>query len=258
MNKKTGALRGATGTDLASLTSILRDRNHRYGDKLINRDIVDIVDILAFIADGRIDMALYFEPDKARSLGDATREVMLYETICANCHGADGHLIASMESLGDFARDHFQETLHKMFNGHPAERMPPFRFIDARRVGDLFAYIRILPAKNLAASIVRGGRLYDHWLKETGGEAPTYRHPAYPKEMPQATSPITNWRCKECHGWDYMGRDGQYGKGPHRTGIKGIRALAGGDPQSVVYLLTDANHRYLSTRWSTGPSNIKI
>jgi hypothetical protein len=110
MNKKTGALRGATGTDLASLTSILRDRNHRYGDKLINRDIVDI---LAFIADGRIDMALYFEPDKARSLGDATREVMLYETICANCHGADGHLIASMESLGDFARDHFQETLQR-------------------------------------------------------------------------------------------------------------------------------------------------
>lgn len=28
------------------------------------------------------------------------------------------------------------------------------------------------------------------------------------------------------HGWDYMGKDGVYGKGGHFTGIKGIQGAA--------------------------------
>ncbi|MFQ5415019.1 MAG: c-type cytochrome, partial [Phycisphaerae bacterium] len=31
------------------------------------------------------------------------------------------------------------------------------------------------------------------------------------------------WRCKECHGWDYLGDVGQYGPGsPHHTGFGGV------------------------------------
>ena len=52
------------------------------------------------------------------------------------------------------------------------------------------------------------------------------------------------WRCKECHGWDYRGRDGAYGKGGHYTGIKGIQAHAGGSPETVFAILKDANHQY--------------
>jgi hypothetical protein len=70
-----------------------------------------------------------------------------------------------------------------------------------------------------SASIARGGRLYDHWQKETDAWPPISRHPAYPKEASKAAVPAVNWRCKEYHGWDYKGVDGVYGKEPHRTGI---------------------------------------
>ncbi|HIC90212.1 MAG TPA: hypothetical protein EYP04_12535, partial [Anaerolineae bacterium] len=30
------------------------------------------------------------------------------------------------------------------------------------------------------------------------------------------------WRCKECHGWDYLGKDGAHGSGSHMTGFAGV------------------------------------
>jgi len=45
-------------------------------------------------------------------------------------------------------------------------------------------------------------------------------HPLYPDVGEKSGS--TTWRCKECHGWDYMGVDGAYGSGSHFTGIEGI------------------------------------
>jgi len=241
----TGALGDKQGDDPDALGFILLDANHRYEAKLSRRDLGDLA---AFIAGGRIDMDPYIAPGATRALGDATREAALYATVCANCHGTDGHRITTMAQLGVFARRAPHEALHKILNGHPAERMPPLRFLDTARLGDMLAYIQTLPAQNLLASIARGGRLYDNWQKETGSAAPASRHPAYPKDAAMAADPSTNWRCKECHGWDYKGRDGVYGTGRHRTGIKGIQALAGADPQAVVELLMDANHLYHGAR----------
>ena len=66
-------------------------------------------------------------------------------------------------------------------------------------------------------------------------KAPEQSHPLYPADGEYAAKPKANWRCKECHGWDYKGRDGAYAKGSHYTGIKGIRQWAGGDddPTSI-------------------------
>jgi len=87
-----------------------------------------------------------------------------------------------------------------------------------------------------------GGRLYDNWMELVGRGAPRGEHPAYPATG-KAKGPNT-WRCKECHGWDYNGRDGAYGdtSSSHYTGIKGIRAYAGGDPREVVGILRDETH----------------
>ena len=252
--QETGALSGKEGTDPASLAAILADKNHLYGDKLPQRELTDLA---AFIADGLIDMTPYIAPSSKRSLGDAKREGALYATICANCHGADGHRITTILPLGTFARRNPREALHKILNGHPAERMPPLRFLKTKRLNDLLALTQTLPAKDLSASIIRGGRLYDHWQKETGSQAPTARHPAYPRQAAQATAPQTNWRCKECHGWDYKGRDGAYAQGPHRTGIKGIRAWAGREPRAVIEVLMDTNHRYHGAQWFKAPLDLQ-
>jgi len=111
------------------------------------------------------------------------------------------------------------------------------------------------------ASIARGGRLYDKWFKESkdghlpftakavGGDGGNLKellagrvHPAYPKEGSQAGKDGSDWRCKECHGWDYKGANGAYSAGEHRTGIKGIRSAAGKSEAEIVKILQDDTH----------------
>ena len=60
-------------------------------------------------------------------------------------------------------------------------------------------------------AISRGGQLYDKWWEVIEAEEPKTTHPAYPAKGEKKGS--ATWRCKECHGWDYKGVDGAYGKG---------------------------------------------
>ena len=99
-------------------------------------------------------------------------------------------------------------------------------------------------ANEVESSMMRGGLLYDKWYKVIGERAPGEKHPLYPDDGKYASKPGTTWRCKECHGWDYKGKDGAYAKGKHYTGIKGIRGMEGGDPAAVVALLKDDKHGF--------------
>ena len=87
-----------------------------------------------------------------------------------------------------------------------------------------------------------GGQLYDKWWAVIEADEPQSTHPAYPADGKKTGS--TTWRCKECHGWDYKGVDGAYSKGSHRTGIKGLRGMAGVDPERIHDILTDETHGY--------------
>ncbi len=91
-------------------------------------------------------------------------------------------------------------------------------------------------------AIGRGGQLYDNWMAVTLSTLPAKTHPAYPatgKKKGAAT-----WRCKECHGWDTLGRDGAYATGSHKTGIKGLRRVIGMEPDKIVPLFMDPPHAY--------------
>lgn len=88
----------------------------------------------------------------------------------------------------------------------------------------------------------RGGQLYDKWWVVLGREPPKETHPAYPDTGKKSGS--STYRCKECHGWDYRGVDGAYGKGSHYSGIKGIRAMVGADPKGIAKALRAAPHGY--------------
>ncbi len=93
-----------------------------------------------------------------------------------------------------------------------------------------------------AYAISRGGQLYDKWWAVTKAPKPESTHPAYPAAGQYKDD--ATWRCKECHGWDYKGADGAYGKGKHVTGIKGISGAAGGDPGAIAAMLRAAPHGY--------------
>lgn len=70
---------------------------------------------------------------------------------------------------------------------------------------------------------VMGGLLYDKWWTVNGADEPDDTNPTYPVETnPNMRTGSQTWRCKECHGWDYLGVDGFYGSGSHFTGIIGV------------------------------------
>ncbi len=73
-------------------------------------------------------------------------------------------------------------------------------------------------------SVARGGLLYDKWWKVTDGASePTNNQALWALQTTNTLKGSDTWRCKECHGWDYRGKDGAYSKGSHYTGFPGVR-----------------------------------
>ena len=88
-----------------------------------------------------------------------------------------------------------------------------------------------------------GGRIYDKWYEAVSApQLPTRNHSSYPEGGKLGGA--ETWRCKECHGWDYKGKDGAYGSGIHYSGIPGLRKLAGTDPDKILQILTDKTHGF--------------
>ncbi len=95
-------------------------------------------------------------------------------------------------------------------------------------------------------TLAAGGRIYDTWWDALDRKRPRETNPAYPSTGKRSGS--NTWRCVECHGWDYKGKDGVYGKdqpmGDRHTGIKGIRGAQRMPPAAIVKLLRAAPHNY--------------
>ena len=68
-------------------------------------------------------------------------------------------------------------------------------------------------------------------------------HPSWPASNIKKKGAVT-WRCKSCHGWDYKGADGKYGKGSYFTGIKGVTHMQAVDPAGIVAIIRDKTHQY--------------
>ena len=241
---------GMAGADPQRIVAILKDATHAYDGLMADENFRDLAN---FVSKGQIDMDRYIDRATKMAKGHESRRQDHYKSICAGCHGRDGHRLRTIPPLGDVARGNPWESLHKILNGHPAEKMPALRVLDRETLTDILAYVQTLPDGEVISSMVRGGRLYDDWRKEIGGfpffnsrpdYPPNSRHPAYPIDKAFAKDPRTNWRCKECHGWDYLGSAGAYGTSRHFTGIKGIRGMAGADPATVIAILKDENHGY--------------
>ena len=91
-----------------------------------------------------------------------------------------------------------------------------------------------LVAESRSEQLKRGAQLYDKWYA-LAGDKPETTHPNYPAEGKKKGD--TTWRCKECHGWDYIGRDGRYSEGSHYTGIKGVVGAQSWSHEGIEKLL---------------------
>jgi len=229
------------GADPAAIVAVLEQPPHGYGAVLRGADLSDLA---RFVSLGQLDMAAVVDAATRRSREPAAGHEDSYHTVCAGCHGADGKKVRDAPPLGEIARERPHEALHMILNGHPSGSMPALRVLGTEAAGGMLAFLQTLPAQNLAASVVRGGRLYDNWQMELRTLPPSVPHPAYPRTAVYAEDAPRTWRCKECHGWDYLGRDGGYATGPHATGVKGIRGLAGAPLDRILAILRDDTHRY--------------
>lgn len=109
------------------------------------------------------------------------------------------------------------------------------------------AALMTMPIANAAFAddgmIAHGGKLYDKWFKVTKAPTPKDTHMSWPASNTKKKGNATH-RCKSCHGWDYMGKDGAYSSGSYKTGITGLRKYDGGDAAKVVAVLNDGGHGY--------------
>lgn len=75
--------------------------------------------------------------------------------------------------------------------------------------------------------IPKGAALYDNWIAAIGAAAPAGNSPLWARQTTNTRNGPDTWRCVECHGWDYMGKDGNYKQGSsHFTGFPGVTTAA--------------------------------
>ena len=91
------------------------------------------------------------------------------------------------------------------------------------------------------ADVKNGAQLYDNWMKLTKAK-PEGNHPLYPATAKKSGK--STWRCKECHGWDYIGNKGRYSKGSHYTGISGVFHVQTKPPEEVYDSITSKNLKH--------------
>ncbi len=117
-----------------------------------------------------------------------------------------------------------------------------------KKVGVLIAMVSLVGFAQTGfaeedSSIARGGKLYDKWFKVIGAAKPKESHPAWPASNTKKKGNATH-RCKSCHGWDLMGKDGAYASGSYKTGIKGLKRFEEASNSKVIAAMKDSTHGY--------------
>lgn len=93
-----------------------------------------------------------------------------------------------------------------------------------------------------------GGKLYTKWYVALGMDAPTEDQPLWATQSTNTRSGADTWRCKECHGWDYIGPDGWYNTdSSHYTGFPGVydaRTMSTSELVAWLDGTTNADHDF--------------
>jgi thiosulfate dehydrogenase len=185
----------------------------------------DLIDLTLFISQALIDDDEHIDADKA-SIGDAVEGAILYGNVCIACHGPTGNAINfggidDPEFLGHLAPGNPWEFVHKVRFGQPGWPMPSSiaNAWSDEDVANVLAYAQTFSED---PAVSGGGQLYDKWWAVLGLDEPGEDQPLWATQSTNERSGKDTWRCKECHGWDYMGVDGAYGSGSHMTGFAGV------------------------------------
>jgi thiosulfate dehydrogenase len=213
------------GSDPNEVLAAMKGETNPDHDFSTEMDEQDLVDLSLFISEALIDMDGLVNEDKS-SKGDSAAGETLYGEVCTLCHGPEGnainfHGIDDPEFLGHLAPGNPWEFIHKVRFGQPGWPMPSSIGNDwsDEDVADVLAYAQSFPED---PAVSGGGQLYDKWWIVLELDEPTEDQPLWATQSTNERSGKDTWRCKECHGWDYLGADGAYGDGSHFTGFTGV------------------------------------
>lgn len=195
----------------------------------------------------------FITPGTKTAIGDTTAGQTVFTTTAgcasASCHGSDGSLNIEegTSTVGAMSNDNPWEVLHKIRYGHPNSSMPAFVSIPKltdTEMRNVLAYAQSLggggggggtPPASDAEKMMLGGLLYDEWTAELGINPPG-NNPLWIYQSTNIRTGLDTWRCKECHGWDYKGKDGAYGSGSHYTGFNGVYNVAMDSGKDEAYV----------------------
>jgi thiosulfate dehydrogenase len=232
-----GVWDAAQKTSAGDLVAILKGSANPKHDFSKVLGATDLTDMANFLKEGLIDVTKYVDVKAKKPIGgNATAGKALYDSACAACHGSDGRKINfgsadKAEFVGTIAKDNPIEFIHKVRAGQPGSDPPMPSALGLgwtmQQVVDVATYAQSLPEKaaekTSVESIARGGLLYDKWWKVVpGATEPKDDQPLWALQTSNTRKGSETWRCKECHGWDYKGKDGAYGSGSHKTGFPGV------------------------------------
>ncbi|MBF0590338.1 MAG: c-type cytochrome, partial [Magnetococcales bacterium] len=138
-------VRHMVGKDPAQVIAIIRNKLHRYNEKMIDPETAEA--LAMFITKGQVDMTRHINDDTKKIRGNPKRGEPSFQAVCAICHGMDGRKINFKtvdrpEFLGTVTRHNPWEAFHKIRNGHPGKDMVSMRAIPIQAQVDILAYIR--------------------------------------------------------------------------------------------------------------------
>ena len=237
------------GQDANTILTTLKGGTNSDHDFSVYMNEQDLIDLALFLSEYQFDSVSIIDENKMAVGGDAESGMTIFEENCTDCHGPQGVSInfseqGNPEYVSTVALDNPWEFIHKARFGQPGvDRMPSLIDvgIDDSEYIDLLAYAQSLPTIVL---VDLGGRLYDNWIGESGVAAPAGDQPLWATQTTNTRSGEDTWRCKECHGWDYLGSEGIYSSGSHFTGFPGIFSARNKSAEELMAALKSENHDF--------------
>ncbi|MFK5947606.1 MAG: c-type cytochrome, partial [Methylococcales bacterium] len=224
---------------------VIGDQMPNFSQILTDDQIWDIVKYLkeeaydtAQLYDITFDDGVY--PNKGRTFsnigkdGDVDLGDTIYNDKCGTCHGTQGtsFLVDHAEfTIGAFNRAKPYEEQHKIKFGNLGTEMPahPDLSLDdaknlLKALTDTVKYPDTQTAFNSADGI-KGGQLYSKFWAEETGFSLSNSNLNNQTELDGITSKSNFFRCKQCHGWDRLGREGGYSNRAPKTSRPNIADL---------------------------------
>ncbi len=237
------------GKDANEILAVLKGSTNKDHDFSSVMDDQALTDVALYISADQIDTAAY-----VAVVGNADNGKTLFTDNCVECHGPEAIAITfhpdnAPEYPATIANEDAVELLGKLRGGQPSMADMPAGIDLGWTDQDYADMTAFLKAQPVASPVTEGGRIYDEWFAAFGVDAPEGDQPLWKTQTTNTRTGADTWRCKECHGWDYKGKDGVYGAGSHQTGFPGIMNAATMTPEELTAWLDgtkNADHNFSS------------